>query len=374
MNKQWFIFLSVIILLAFPTNFIAQDNTKNNSYYVSADYLSGFILPHHKAFDYFIKGYVKSINLSVARQTEGNKNWHKLYNFPYVGLAYNFSDFSNREQLGQAHSIYPFIVFPLFNKHKISSNLQFAAGVSWLTKHFDIHKNIYNIAIGSHLNAYLNFNVNLDINISNNFHLFTALGFTHFSNGGTQQPNKGINVIAVNAGLKYYINENVQNVDNEKFTESKFKKKNYYSIIVAGGLKTLEPARTKKYFVSSFQLNAERQISRKSRLGVGIDLFNDNSVVDYLRFKKIVEPNTKLGKTKDNYYAGAHLSYDLIFGKTSFTIQTGFYFWQKAKSFQDMYNRFGIKYRFSEHFMANLTLKTFWAAADFAEWGVGYVF
>ncbi len=366
--------MSIITLLTFPSNSIAQDSIKKHNYYVSADYLSGFILPHHKAFDYFIKGYVKSINLGVARQTNGTKDWHKLYNMPYVGLAYNFSDFGNKQQLGQAHSIYPFIVFPLFNKHKISTNLQFAAGVSWLTKHFDIHKNMYNIAIGSHLNAYLNFNVNFDIDISNNFHLFTALGFTHFSNGGTQHPNKGINIIAANAGVKYLINNNIQIANNEDFNEIKFNKKNYYSIIVAGGLKTLEPARTKKYFVSSFQVNAERQISRKSRLGIGIDLFNDNSVVDYLRFKKIVEPNTKLGKTKDNYYAGGHVSYDLVFGKTSFTIQTGFYFWQKAKSFQNMYNRFGIKYRFSEHFMANLTLKTFWAAADFAEWGVGYVF
>ncbi len=103
-----------------------------------------------------------------------------------------------------------------------------------------------------------------------------------------------------------------------------------------------------------------------------INFLDDNSKEDYLRFKKIIEKNTRDSKTKDSFYSGVHVSYDLIFGKTSFTIQTGVYLWQRAKDFQPIYHRFGLKYRFSEHWMANLTLKTFWAAADFAEWGIGY--
>ncbi len=372
--KQAVLSLTLLIVLIVPINLSAQQSPESLNYYVSADYNNGFILPHHKAFNYFIKGYAKSINLSVAKQADGSKHWHKLYNRPYFGLAYNHTNFGNNSELGHAHSLYPFIAFSLFDKHKISSNLQLAAGFAWINKHFDIHENVYNIAIGSHLNAYLNFNINVNLKLNDKFGLSSALGFTHFSNGGTHQPNKGLNVISLNLGLKHYFKKTKQVSDNKDIILKTNNKKYLFSFIVASGFKTLEPALTKTYFVHSLQFNTERNLGNRHRIGVGIDFFNDNSVVDYLRFKKIIETAIKLGQEKDNYYAGAHFSYDLVFGKTSFTIQTGAYFWQKAKSFQDIYHRFGLKYRFSKHWLANLTLKTFWAAADFAEWGIGYVF
>ena len=49
-----------------------------------------------------------------------------------------------------------------------------------------------------------------------------------------------------------------------------------------------------------------------------------------------------------NTYSIDHL---IHFGKTSFTVQMGGYFWQKAKFFQSVYHRFGLKYQFAEHWI-----------------------
>ncbi len=190
---------------------------------------------------------------------------------------------------------------------------------------------------------------------------------THYSNGGSTQPNLGLNIISVSAGLLY----NLQKEEFKKIEQEipKFKKQNEYSIIIAAGTKTLQPARTNHYLVSSISLNAERQFSYKGMFGVGIDLFKDNSRKEYLKEEGIENPTGS-----DLLYAGGHASYDFVFGKTSFTVQMGGYFFNKAKFFQDVYHRFGFKYRFTNHLMANITLKTYWAAADFAEWGIGYRF
>lgn len=350
-----------------------QGNFNIKNAYITADFSKAFIMPHHESFKFFVKGYLTSFDFTIAKQVKGDKNWHHLYNLPYVGIGYSFVDLGNKQQLGNANTIYPFISFSLLQKKRFSVSVKCAAGVAWLSKHFDIQNNVYNIAIGSHLNAYLGISANFDYMLTNKIALYTTLAFSHFSNGGTQQPNKGINVAGIKLGAKYYLKHTAA-ISKKPDNLQTIKKKNEFSVIYSGGIKTLEPARRKKYYVSSLSINAERLLSQKSRVGVGIDFFKDNSREDYLRFKKISESATKTPEYKDRYYVGCHLSYDLVFGKTSFTIQTGAYVWQRAKSFQAIYNRFGIKYRFSRHWMANLTLKTFWAAADFAEWGIGYRF
>lgn len=334
---------------------------------ISAKYARGYIYPHHQSFNYLIKGYTSALELNLSKDVNGQKHWHHLYRKPNVGLGYYFMDFGNQEQLGVANAIFPYISIPAFKAKGFKVSTKCAAGVAWLSKRFDLYENKYNIAIGSNLNAYLNLNLDFDIRITKKIYLLTGIGLTHFSNGGTQQPNKGFNIFAFQTGLRLQLHDN--EVDTVFFQAPEPKKKNEFSFIYAGGVKTLEPARTKKYYVSTFSLNAERQVSYKSRLGLGIDLFKDNSRKEYLLDEEIGTP-----KGKDLFYAGGHFSYDLVFGKTSFTVQMGAYFWQRSKSFESVYHRFGLKYRFAEHWMANVTLKTFWAAADFGEWGIGYRF
>jgi hypothetical protein len=62
----------------------------------------------------------------------------------------------------------------------------------------------------------------------------------------------------------------------------------------------------------------------------------------------------------------------MIFGDVSFTIQWGYYLFVRWNDDGDFYHRFGLKYYFNDHFIANLTIKTHFSKADFIEWGIGY--
>jgi hypothetical protein len=362
-KKQHTIILLVLFVMLYHK---VQCQTSSNIN-ISAKYARGYIYPHHESFKYFIKDYTSALELNLSKKVSGEKLWHQLYRNPTVGLGYYYVDLGNKEQLGHANAIFPYISVPIVRWKYVSISSKYAAGVAWLSKRFDLIENKYNIAIGSNLNAYLNLNLDIDIRLTKRVYFQTGIGLTHFSNGGTQQPNKGFNIFAFQTGVRLKLSDNER--DTGFMVLPKLERKNEYSVIYAGGVKTLEPARTKKYYVSTLSINAERQVSYKSRLGVGIDIFKDNSRKEYLIGEDIENP-----AGMDLFYAGGHFSYDLVFGKTSFTVQMGAYFWQKSKSYESVYHRFGLKYRFSKHWMANLTLKTFWAAADFAEWGIGYRF
>jgi len=367
MSKLRLFGLFFIFFIWFNCSLFGQELNHQNNYSLSAIYAKGFIYAHTKSLNYLIKNYTSSFELNMNTTTNGSKLWHQIYHFPDIGLSYSYTDFGNPVQLGHANTIYTYILFPAIRRRYFNLSYKCAVGTAWNSEKYDLQNNRYNIVIGSKLNAYLNLNLNFDFRLSQNLKLLAGIGMSHFSNGGTQQPNKGINIFSLQTGLRYQIRKESDILTFDSIP--KFIRKNEFSIIYTGGLKTLEPAQTKKYFVSTVSVNAERQFSHKNRFGVGIDVFKDNSRKEYLLEEHIIDPHGK-----DIFYAGAHASYDLVFGNTSFTIQMGAYFWQKSKSFENVYHRFGLKYRFSEHWMANITLKTFWASADFAEWGIGYRF
>ncbi|MDF1550372.1 MAG: acyloxyacyl hydrolase [Bacteroidales bacterium] len=365
MRMRFYKILFLLIISPLVLHGQSADSLGNGS--VVIRYSKGFLYAHHESFKYFTKNYIPAFEINLNKRTDGTKLWHQLYHFPAVGVGYNYTDFGNPEQLGHANSFFTFISVPLIETSKLNLSYKCAGGVAWVSKKFDLYGNIYNIAIGSNLNAYLNLNLDLDVRLINKLHLHAGIGLTHFSNGGSQQPNKGFNIFSSQLGVRYQFND-IQRINRHDSIPG-FVKRNEFSLIYGGGVKTLEPARTKKYFVSSLSLNAERKLSYKTMVGLGIDLFKDNSRKEYLLSEDIQNP-----EGKDLFYAGGHASFDLVFGKTSFTIQMGAYFWQKSKHYESVYHRFGLKYRFSEHWLANVTLKTFWAAADFAEWGIGYRF
>jgi len=359
--KKIIVFLFVF-LIQFKGLSQNSDTIKNISF--SAKYSYGYIYAHHKSFKYFINNYVSTINANIGFKTKGNKTWQQVYNYPTIGLGYYFADLGNPSLFGYVNAIYPFISVPIINKKNFMLNYKFSEGVAWLNKKFDLYDNKYNFAIGSHLNVYISLNLESEIKITKQTYFILAFGLTHYSNGGTIQPNKGFNIVTLQTGFKYNLHEKEYKIENKI---ADFTQKNEYSIVLSGGFKNLPPARKTIYPVSSLMINAKKQFSYKGKVGLGLDLFYDKSRIIGLQIEGIENP-TKA----ELFYGGTHLSYDFVFGNMSFTTQMGVYLLRKAKSYQSVYNRFGLSYKFENNLTVNIHLKTFWAAADFIEYGIGY--
>ncbi len=364
MFKPKNIFFCIILFFCCITSVFGQNFTDN--LYIETKYQYGFILPHHSFFYYFNDKHPYAVNVEIGKRLTGTKEWQQLYRYPLFGYGVYYCDLGNKQYFGKATAFYGFINIPVISKNKFSFNYTIAGGFSYLSKSFSVAGNYYNLAIGSHENVYVNLGMDTKINLTKKILFETGFGITHYSNGALSKPNTGINVITANCGIIYNINTTGLN----RFEVKEHKPYFDYFVIYSAGIRENSPPVGKKWFASSLSLNIDRAFWRKRSLGAGIDIFYDNSIISRLETEDSIFNNMLI----DNFRTGLHLSHDLIFGKTSITMQTGFYIISKYKRDGNIYSRFGIRYKLNNHWILNLSLKTHFAKADFIEWGFGYRF
>ena len=134
-------------------------------------------------------------------------------------------------------------------------------------------------------------------------------------------------------------------------------------------MKEISPAGGVKYGISSLNAEVIKPVSRKSRIGVGLDIFYDASLEVKLK---------KSGQDYSGLFAvvrpGLHVHYELKLYEFSIFFDVGSYLYTRWKDDRYIYARTGIRYRVAKHLLLGVALKTHYFKADFAEWGVGYEF
>jgi hypothetical protein len=355
------ILILIILLSAFQAS--AQD-INYLGYKYSSRFHYGFIVPHHPPVKYLRKGHTPIYELTVSKRMDGSKKWHSNYRHPWLGLGYNYSNFQYNEVLGSAHSLFSVIQIPIIERDKWMIDYSFSYGLGYVSKVFDVEENYYNIVIGSHFNAFLKLGFDISHNLSKDLKASYGISFQHYSNGSVRKPNLGINQVALSLALSYEkYNKDWISILHRPTT---LNYRNEFLITGSGGWKQISVASPKIYPTFSSSINYER-ILKKKHIGLGYDLFFDGSLPD------VENKNAEFTGTKaDRFRNGIHISYGLAFGKTVFTIQTGYYLLLNHNTDGHLYNRFGLRYYFNNNMVANITLKTHLGVADFVEWGIGY--
>ncbi len=354
--------ISLLLLIIFIFSETKSQNSLKPAYEFKYHY--GFILPHHKSFEYLIEDQVSAFEFNIAFPTKGRRKWQIAHKYPDLGFGVFYGNLQNPEILGNVLSVYPFINAPILKGRYFSLNYNLEFGLSYLTKKFNVDNNIYNIAIGSNFNGHVSFGLDLKFKIGERFDIKTGIGFTHFSNGAIRTPNKGINLVTINAALRYYNNR--FKIPKEK-PKIDFKSQNDFCIIPSIGIKQNDDPGGRNYLISSLLVEYIRQFHIKHGVGAGMDLFYDQSL------QKLTVLDSVFSSTKKDYiYPGAHVAYNFIFGKTTFIVHVGVYFFNKPRTYQNIFSRIGMRFKITRHLVANISLKTYMAQADFAEFGLGY--
>src|SRR6056297_1000093 len=356
---------SILFIIFFQSFFcIAQDSSLSKTGLgLEVDYGYGSIMPHHKMIEYFIEEHIQTFDIKINKASYGDKDWNQLFRYPYYGIGFYRANLGNNAIYGYVNALYSYVKIPIIGSWETASlSWQISVGASYLTKHFDIDKNPQNLAIGSHLNIYADFSLQSQIPLSKKINLTNNIRFTHFSNGKVKSPNKGLNVISGTIGFLYNFNESIKKHHHEL---PKLKNINEYAIIYAAGVKTISRYEPGYYYASSLMFDYYRNYSLKRRWILGADLFYDET--------KKNNSNQNLMNT-DLYQAGIHIGHEMVMGKLGLTLNVGGYVYMPVEEEAPIYSRVGLRYRFTEKFIANLTLKSHWAIASYIEWGIGYVF
>ncbi|GAB4259069.1 MAG: hypothetical protein Kow0079_16250 [Vicingaceae bacterium] len=312
---------------------------------------------------HFNTGHTKAFELNYHIQTKGDRNWQQYFLKPSIGIGFGYINLANKQYLGNGYSIFPFVDFPLNKADRVKLRLQFGYGLGFVEKNFDRTDNYKNLALGSKLNVFIGINQKAEIKIADNFKTSIGFSFWHFSNGAFKTPNLGINIPALNIGVKYGFNK----IDAVNFTAVDREKKWNTLLLLNFGAKEIAPFNGPKYPIASIVFEKTKVVSNKSDLGVGLDVFYNASL------PVLIERDTNL--TSGNFDAirlGVHGAWFLNLGKLQYYFNFGGYFINHYRDRGMFFHRIGSRYALNDKFILNLSLKTHFAVADFVEFGIAY--
>ncbi len=339
--------------------FVSAQKTEHGNYYLETKFQYGFIWQHRPTLKEIIEGNIKVFDISIGKQTFGQKFWEQLYRYPGYGFGYCFVDLGNASELGQANALFAYVDIPVLRKKKHMLSYKISGGLAYLNKG--------NIAIGSPLNLYFDATVKHRYSLSKHLDLINGFGATHFSNGAIKMPNLGVNLFSYRIGLHYRFKSPIR--EFVKHELPKIKKKNSISTLLATGVKEKRPEGGIAYNVATFSVDYLRLINLKHKIGLGIDAFYDESL-----FETMNPDSSRNLNNSDIMRYGLHAAFEAEFNKIMLVIHFGTYIHAQFKEDGAIYQKVGIRYLISKNFYANISLKTSKGIADYTEFGVGYRF
>jgi hypothetical protein len=347
-------FLLIFILLIN----ISSNAKDNNNFFFDFMGGTGILIPHPKLKQ--LGGSVSFINARLGFKTFGQKEWQRVYKLPEIGLGLSHN-YLTSETIGNPTAFYSFINLPLLTESKLKLNLGINLGISWGFNQSS-GTNHKNILIGSKCAAYTSLNINSSFKISQRIDLLISAEAYHISNGNTSKPNKGINMLGAETGIRYKLSKSLHQPITDPVTPLLKKT----AIIVFGSWGWTQESNdfTTKVPVGSISIGYYRTINHKSRLSAGIDLFYDEGNL------YSIQKDNELQNVLASGFSGGH---ELTFNNLSIVTQVGIYVRNPCPSDPFYYSRIGLRYNIAGKIIPSITMKAHGVAVDFIEWGIGYV-
>lgn len=329
----------------------------------------GYIISHRGSIVHLIKGQIGGGELTYIFRTCGKRWWQPLHGFPEFGLSYMHLYLANPSEIGNLDALYPYMNLRL-NKQKrnFKMYLRLGLGIANMSKPYDRITNHKNNAIGSHLNGYVNIRFSSSVMLNKSWRLDSGIGLSHASNGAIKTPNLGLNMATLNLGVGYVFgNKNLEMCKDSVMP--KLTKRWHPSVIGVFGFKEMEHPLGNKYMAYNLAANLYYSVSYKTKFGTGVEFVYSNAT------RKNLEHDTiSTERIKDVLKIGVKGGYSFNVDRISIPIDFGYYVYQNDNLKEKFFHRIGVRYMVTKHVIANVTLYTHWAKADYFEWGLGYEF
>ena len=364
----------ILILLSYSLTLASQiplDSAKAKTS-IDLNALYGFFIANQPKSLYLRNDHSRMMELSISRQTTGRHKWEWESNLPRIGIGLLYGDPGSQEYLGKLVALYPFIHFPLIRANRSVTSFRLGAGLGWVEKPYDKETNYKNLMIGTHLNATISMRLQTEWEIIRNLYLNAGFAFTHLSNGSVRLPNLGLNIPAVSAGLRYQVSSNdakstINPGMETQYHPDRFVRKTNLFVHAGFAVKQTYPLESNVQLVRILNLELTRSLSPVSRIAGGLNLSYDPSLS-----KEIYEaPTYVFDNSEVQLQASIYAGYEHVVGRLSIPVQLGVYLYNNYKISQ-IYQMIGLRYQFSQRWVASVQLKAHFGKADYIQYGVGY--
>ncbi|NQX82458.1 MAG: acyloxyacyl hydrolase [Flavobacteriaceae bacterium] len=331
-----------LLLILTASDCHSQETTSQSRYYIQVDQ---------------VISHTKRISLSINKDYDSVKPWHRLYKYPYYGITFIYNNYKYN-YMGESYSVLFNYNFHLIKTNKTNSSLILtpAIGLAYNTKTYNPINNPENIYFGTSIayNLYMKLIYKIE-NIFNNIGLHTGIGFYHISNGSIKRPNNGFDNSDISIGLSYNYQKNKTIKNSIKQLKPFTKHMRHY---IASEISLYQKGTDQAIFFSSiFSYYINYKYNRVSGLQLGAELF----------VSSVIQGNESSFKR-----LGLFTGYELQIGNVSISPQIGYYAYKPNYFNKTTYHRLKLKYNISEKWSLTISLKTHLLNAESMSYGLNY--
>jgi hypothetical protein len=325
----------------------------------------------------------RAVNLEVGRQTDGSRDWHRVYNYPSYGVGFAAAWFDRDRELGRPYSTYGFFSWPFPVSRRAQLVADVAIGVSWHWNEFDRQDNDANTALGSDVAYQVDGGLSLRVLATRHASVYAGLNLTHWSNGATRQPNLGLANVGPKVGIRYdfgprTVLPRARAGDLPRFTPS--------WQLVAGAAGSVKSAvaktstnvalsdRWRRYGAGTATAAIERHFYRFGKAAAGGDFIYDGAAG--ARVEAVAGQRIDSRAPRDQRFgAGVYGGYEHLLAAVGILAQFGYTAWRgiEDEELPRFYQRYGARFYLGDRFWAIFAVRsTKFRKADHLEIGGGY--
>ena len=374
-------FARILILLATSYIFIqnisiAQEGNSLQGFGVEANLLIGKVVKHEKKFTAPIPPITTALDVNLVWQTYGKKDWQQRRNFPVIGVGITYTDYGLNKVFGNCLGIYPNIQVPLVRGKDMELTLRIGDGLAYVSRKYQTVAPVdtLNTAIGSHVDDFAIFMLDWRAHLDQHWNFQLGANFTHISNADYHQPNLGVNVAGIHAGLQYFpVSNKTKYVIKPRPTLS-----NRWLIEGRYGM-AFKEARA-PYFGNPIEPTylgtayASKRWWSKNKFYTGMDYAYHKDVYQFLINYGVDYKHEKAHAWDGTCFAGN----EFLEGRVGFVTQLGVYYHQTFLKFDPVCEKIGVNFyliqqehgSIKELFLSAMLL-THEIVAEYAEFGIG---
>ena len=328
---------------------------------------------YHIPFPVYADYPMFGADIRIGHQTDGSKDWQRFFNYPNIGVAFRFEhhtmkDYFDEESqktidLGNSYAVFGFCNGHLINRPKFQFDYTWGIGMAYWPKG-------HNRLVSSPVTVHLNLDFGPVFRLNDQFDLFARVVFSHASNGAIKVPNKGVNVLGGQCGLRYYPKGHLKEHSHDTST---FVKYNLVYFLDGIGFRESNTLLGRYCLGNTFEIGYSRAFHPCFRFGGGLDfMFTGENKVIY-------ESHDALDdfRPRDAFSLAPYIASELCYGNFIGHLSFAYYLWQPAeylpKHYQKYYERLSFRYHFgkSKALFAGVGMKVHATKIDYVEWTVG---